>query len=259
LDIELYQILRDTRVDVSFVKMLDEFRKQSVQLQSLLFMLAIPMIAMVFYYIVMNSRQALERQKNDIAVLRSRGASNRQIFSIYLLEGVFLGGISLVVGPFLGWFMAKSIGSSNGFLMFVNRKSIPVDVSPSIILYGLVAVLIALVATLVPATVYARSTIVGLKQQMARIDRKPLWMRWFLDIVLLLLSAYGWYLFYERQFITLQTGMTSDQLQVQPLLFFVPALTIFSIGLFFLRVFPWMLKLFRFIGIKMLPFPFYLT
>ncbi len=259
LDIELYQILRDTRVDVSFVKMLDEFRKQSVQLQSLLFMLAIPMIAMVFYYIVMNSRQALERQKNDIAVLRSRGASNRQIFSIYLLEGVFLGGISLVVGPFLGWFMAKSIGSSNGFLMFVNRKSIPVDVSPSIILYGLVAVLIALVATLVPATVYARSTIVGLKQQMARIDRKPLWMRWFLDIVLLLLSAYGWYLFYERQFITLQTGMTSDQLQVQPLLFFVPALTIFSIGLFFLRVFPWMLKLFSFIGKKMLPVPLYLT
>src|SRR5690606_33913410 len=123
MDIEVYQLLEGTRVAISFQKMLDGFRTQSMHLQMLLFTLAAPMIAMVFYFIAMNSRQSLERQRSDIAVLRSRGASTRQIMWIYLLEGLLLGGIALVIGPAIGWFVAKSIGSSNGFLTFVNREA----------------------------------------------------------------------------------------------------------------------------------------
>ncbi len=259
LSIDLYQQLKNTKVDFSFQQMLSEFRKQSLQLQMLLFTLAAPMIAMVFYYIVMNARQALDRQRSDIAVLRSRGGSTRQIIWIFLLEGLLLGAVSLLIGPLLGWFMAKSIGSSSGFLSFVDRKAIPVDISAGTFLYAVVAVLIAIMASVIPAIVFAGSTIVSLKQQMARIDRKPFWMRWFLDIALLALCGYGWYLFDQRQMISFQTGMTSSELQVEPLLFFVPALTIFSLGLFFLRVFPWLLRLFNWLGGRMLPVPLYLT
>src|SRR5690606_31467699 len=259
LDIEVYQRLKNTKVDISFASKLEEFKRESLQLQTMLFTLAAPMIAMVFYYIAMNSRQALERQRSDVAVLRSRGGSTRQIFLIYLLEGLLLGAIALVIGPLIGWFMAKSIGSSSGFLTFVNRKAIPVDLNPTTLLYGLAAVLIALGASLIPAITYARSSIVNMKQQMARSDRKPLWQRWFLDVGLIALSAYGWYLFYERQFLSLQTGLSSDQIAVQPLLFFVPALSVFSLGLFFLRLFPWLLRLFTWMGRKFLPVPLYLT
>lgn len=259
LDIELFQILKNTRIDISFRDMLDDFRRQSLQLQTLLFTLAAPMIAMVFYYIAMNSRQSLERQKSDVAVLRSRGASTRQIFFVYLLEGLLLGATALVIGPMIGWFMAKSIGASNGFLTFVNRKSIPVDVSLGTLAYGIAAVAIALAASLIPAISYARSSIVNLKQQMARADRKPIWQRWFLDVLLIAVSAYGWYLFYERQFLTIQTGLDVNQIQVNPFLFFVPALTIFSLGLFFLRLFPWILRLVGWLGKTFLPLPLYLT
>src|SRR5690606_19578016 len=131
--------------------------------------------------------------------------------------------------------MAKSIGSASGFLTFVDRKAIPVGVTPMVIAYGAVAVLIALAASLIPAVSSARSSIVGLKQQMARADRKPLWQRFYLDILLLALVGYGWYAFDRQQFLSVQTGLTSDQLQVQPLLFFVPALSILAIGMFFLR------------------------
>ncbi len=259
MNIDVYQLLKNTRVDLSFSDMLQDFKRLSLQLQTLLFTLAVPMIAMVFYYITMNARQTLERQRSDIAVLRSRGGSTKQIIWIYTLEGLILGSVSLVIGPMLGWFMAKSIGSSNGFLTFVDRKSIPVDVDTSIILYGAAAVVIALAASLIPAIIYARSSIVGLRQQMARSDRKPLWMRWYLDVLLIALSGYGWYLFNERQFLTAQAGLNSEQLQVQPLLFFVPALTIFSLGLFFLRLFPWILRLVNMLGRWFLPLPAYLT
>ncbi|GFN30432.1 ABC transporter permease [Paenibacillus xylaniclasticus] len=259
LNIDLYQKLKDTKIEISFASTLTEFRKQSLQLQTLLFTLAAPMIAMVFYFIAMNARQALDKQRSDIAVLRSRGARTRQIIMIYLLEGVLLGALALIAGPMLGWFMAKSIGSANGFLTFVDRKSIPVGFSNEAIIAGVAAVVMAILATVIPAVMYARSSIVSYKQQLARSDRQPVWQRWFLDVLLLGVAGYGWYLFNERQMISFQTGMTTDQLNVQPFLFFVPAIAIFSLGLFFLRIFPWLLKLFNWLGRKLLPVPLYLT
>ncbi|PZE22894.1 ABC transporter permease [Paenibacillus xerothermodurans] len=259
LDITLFQQLKNTRVDVSFIPILQEFRTQSLQLQILLFTLAAPMIAMVFYYIVMNARQSLDRQRSVIAVLRSRGASTKQIIGIYLLEGLILGCTALIVGPMLGWFMAKSIGSSSGFLTFVDRQSVPVGVSMEALTYGVAAVLIATLASVIPAIVFARASIVSYKQKLARSDRSPFWQKWFLDVVLIGVVAYGYYLFDQRQLLSAQTGLTTDQLQVHPLLFFVPALSIISLGLFFLRIFPWLLRLWNWLGKRFLPVPVYLT
>lgn len=259
LDITVYQKLKDTRVDVSFVPLLQEFKVQSLQLQILLFTLAAPMIAMVFYYIVMNARQSLDRQRTVIAVIRSRGGSTRQIIWIYLLEGCLLGAAAMIIGPMLGWFMAKSIGSSSGFLTFVDRKAVPVGVSEEALLYGAAAVIIALMASVIPAIVYARASIVSYKQQLARSDKKPFWQKWFMDVLLLCLVGYGYYLFGQRQELFAQTGMTTDQLQVHPLLFFIPALSIIGLGLFFLRIFPWLLRFGNWLGKRVLPVPVYLT
>ncbi|TDF96802.1 ABC transporter permease [Paenibacillus piri] len=259
LDVILYQKLKNTRVDLSFIPILQEFKTQSLQLQIMLFTLAAPMIAMVFYYIVMNARQSLDRQRSVIAVLRSRGGSTRQIIGIYVLEGLLLGITALLIGPLLGWFMAKSIGSSSGFLTFVDRQSVPVGVSAEALFYGAAAVLIALMASVIPAVVFARSSIVGYKQKLARSDKPPFWQKWFLDVLLIGVVVYGYYLFDQRQVLSVQTGLTTDQLQVHPLLFFVPALSIIALGLFFLRIFPWLLRLWNWIGKRFLPVPVYLT
>lgn len=259
LNVELFQKLKNTKVTISFGELLNSFRTQSLQLQTMLFTLAAPMIAMVFYYIVMNARQALDKQQSDIAVLRSRGASTKQIIMIYLLESIILGIVSMIAGPLLGWFMSKSIGSADGFLEFVDRKSIPVGFNTDALLLGAGAVVIAILSTLIPAISYAKSSIVNAKRKQARSDRRPFWQRWFLDIVLLGVAGYGYYLFNERQMLTFATGLTTDQLQIQPFLFFVPAIAIFAIGLFFLRIFPWLLKFIGWIGKKWLPVPYYLS
>ncbi|BBI34636.1 ABC transporter permease [Cohnella abietis] len=259
VDIEVYKKLKDTHLELSFADMLNDFRRQSIQLQTLLFTLAAPMIAMVFYFITMNSQQALEKQRSDIAVLRSRGASTRQVFMLFLLEGSLLGIIALLVGPFIGWFMAKSIGSASGFLQFVDRESIPVGFSTDSIYAGAAAVIVAIGAAVIPALVFTRTSIVDYKRQLARGDRKPFWQRWYLDVVMLGVAGYGWYLFNERQMVSFTTGATTDQLNVQPFLFFVPAISIFAAGLVFLRLFPLLLKLFNLMWKKILPVSFYLT
>ncbi|WP_128895079.1 ABC transporter permease [Longirhabdus pacifica] len=257
IELEVYQQLKNTKLIHSFKDMLIEFRATSLQLQSLLFMLAAPMIAMVIYYISMNAKQALDRQRSDITVFRSRGGSTRQIFFLYLLEGMILGVIALVIGPIFGWFLAKGIGSANGFLTFVNRQSIPVDINMDAIIYALVTVVIAIAASVLPAISYSKQSIVGLRKSMARGDKKPFWMRWYLDVVLVLVSAYGWYLFDTSSYLQMQ--LSSEQMQIQPTLFFFPALTIFSVGLVFLRIFPWILALVRKMTGRVLPVHFYLT
>jgi putative ABC transport system permease protein len=259
VDIEVYKKLKDTRLELSFASMLSDFRRDSIQLQTMLFTLAAPMIAMVFYFITMNTQQALEKQRSDIAVLRSRGASTRQIFMLFLIEGTLLGIVALLAGPLFGWFMAKSIGSASGFLEFVDRKAIPVGFSTDGVLAGVAAVIVAIAATVIPALLFTRTSIVDYKRQMARGDRKPFWQKWFLDVILLGVAGYGWYLFNERQMVSFKTGMTTDQLNVQPFLFFVPAITIFAAGLFFLRLFPLLLKLFNLMWKRILPVSFYLT
>ncbi|QGQ95532.1 FtsX-like permease family protein [Paenibacillus psychroresistens] len=259
LDIQLFQKLKNTKVDISFAQLLNEFSRQNTQLQALLFTLAAPMLAMVFYFIVMSAKQSLERQRNDIAVLRSRGGSTKQIIWIFLLESLWLGGISLALGLPIGYFMAKCIGASNGFLSFVGRESIPVDVSLDALAYGGAAVIIAIISSVIPAVIFAGASIVGFKQKLARADQKPFWQRWFLDVFLLLAVSYGWYAFNQKQLMSFRTGLTTDQLQIQTLLFFIPALAVFALGLICLRMFPWVLYLIQRLGSKIMPLSLHLT
>ncbi|WP_409347305.1 FtsX-like permease family protein [Paenibacillus sp. MBLB4367] len=259
LDTELFRLLKQTKVNLTFLELLQKLHKQNVQLQMLLFSLAAPVLGMIVYYIVMIAKQSLGRQQAEIAVLRSRGASARQIVALYLLEGALLGFLALLAGPLLGWLMAKALGSSNGFLAFALRKSVAVDVSADALLYGLAAVFVSVFAVVIPAAAYARATIVSYNRKKARSDRSPLWMRWFLDVALLVLTVAGWYGFQSRQWLTLSTGISQDQLQASPLLFFVPALAIFALGLFALRLFPWLLRLLGKLGKRILPVPLYLT
>lgn len=259
LDVQLNRVLPNTKTEISFYELLNKFNIQNNQLRLLLFTLAAPILVLVFYFIAMNARQSLERQRGDIAVLRSRGGSTWQIFWIYLLEGLILGGVSLILGPILGYVMAKSLGSTSGFLYFVNRKAVEVEISLEVWLYALLAVFLALLASVIPAISYARQSIVNYKQDLARMSKSPIWQKLFLDVILLGLAGYGWYLFQQRRITLLSTGLSSEQLQVDPLLFFVPAIFLFACGFIFLRIFPWILKLIFLITKRFKNIPLYLT
>ncbi len=248
LEVRTNQLLPYSQVSVTFMELLKKYRTQGIQLQTMLFTLAAPILVLVFYYITMTAKQALERQKGEIALLRSRGGSTSQIFWIYLMEGLILGITALIIGPLIGLAMARMIGASDGFLLFVNRKSLDVGLSLNIYLYGLIAVAFALLASIVPALGAAKSSIVSFKQQAARSMKKPFWHRFYLDMVLLLIAGYGWYMFNERQLTLLSTGLTSEQLSIHPLLFFVPSIFLFACGLTLLRIFPLLMTIIAKLG-----------
>ena len=257
LEIELHRMLENTKVNLSFIDMLHEFNRQSVLLQAMLFALAAPVLAMVLYYITLNAKQALDRQKGDISVLQSRGASPRQIVALYAIEAAILGCVALLAGLVLAWFMAKTIGSSSGFLSFVGRKSIPVGWNEAAWLFGGTSTLLAVVATALPIRAYAGTSVVEHARSRAGSNRPPLWQRWYADVALLAICAAGWYLLDVGR-IPLAGG-AGDEAGFQPVLFVLPALFLFAAGLLCLRLFPLMLRVWNAVMNNRVPVTMYLT
>ncbi|RKP56962.1 ABC transporter permease [Cohnella endophytica] len=257
LEIHLHGMLANTKVNLSFLDMLYEFNRQSLQLQAMLFALAAPVLAMVIYFITLNAQQSLARQKGDISVLHSRGASPKQIALLYAIEATMLGAAALLIGSGAAWFMAKTIGSSSGFLSFVGRKSIPVGFTGESWIFGIAATLFAVIATIAPIRNYAEASIVEHSRQRARNDRKPLWQRLYLDVALLGAAAAGWYLLDAGQIASVDSS--GGVAQIQPVIFVIPALFVFAAGLLCLRAFPLLLHGWNALLQNRMPVTMYLT
>jgi putative ABC transport system permease protein len=229
---------------------LASYTSQSSQLTTMLWSLNVPILIMLAIYLFMVSRLIIDRQLNEIAVLRSRGAKRLQILLIYLIESSLLGALALIIGPYVGLFFVKVLGASNGFLNFVQRSALEVNVSQESFLYALWAVLACIVMIMIPVMQATSQNIVSHKRESARMTGTAVWHKFFLDIVLLLLAWYGWYSYQKRQQELLTISGDAGALSIDPFLFFVPAMFIIGFGLFCLRIYPWLMRGIYYLGKK---------
>jgi len=232
-------LLPHVRLDVSPAEAMQKYRSETYLLTILLSVFAIPVLGLILYFVALTARMAVRRQQTEIAVLRSRGTSRWQVLGVYLLEGLALGAAALGLGILLGQGVALAMGQVRSFLTLVDRPLLPVRLSWFSLRYALAAVALALLATLFPALSATRHTIVTHKQEQARALRRPFWQRYFLDLLLLAPALYGYYLLKQRGTISVNLGggVTADPFQ-NPLLFLVPTLFIFALGLLSIRLFP---------------------
>jgi putative ABC transport system permease protein len=238
---------------------IEKYFERAKVLNKFMWSLNVPVLIMLGFYMFMVSNLIIDRQKNEIAVLRSRGAARWQILSSFAVEGLILCGFALALGPFIGLGLTKVLGASNGFLEFVQRTSMPVNVSAKAYLYGAIAAAICFVMMLIPVLLATSVSIVGRKQEMARSHKTPLWHKSFLDVLTLALSLYGLYMFRTRMSDMQKLGLSSDDLNVDPLQFVFPALFVIGTGLLLLRVYPFLLRLIYWLGRKWWSPSFYST
>jgi len=232
-------LLPNTQLYTSPAEAMQKYQREAYLLTILLSVFAIPVLGLILYFVALTAGMAVRRQQTEIAVLRSRGTSRWQVLGVYLLEGLVLGAAALGMGILLGQGIALAMGQVRSFLTLVRRPPLPVQLSASSLRFALGAVVLALLTTLLPALSAAGHTIVTHKQEQARELRRPFWQRYFLDLILLAPPLYGYYLLRQRGTISVSLGggITSDPFQ-NPLLFLVPTLFIFVLGLLFIRIFP---------------------
>lgn len=239
-----------TAYTVPVLDTLDQYDERTSRLKTLMWSLNVPVLIMLAFYMFMVANLIADRQKNEIAVLRSRGAARWQIAAAFFVEGLILSAAAWAVGPFIGLFLTKVLGASNGFLSFVSRAALPVRVSSQAYLYGLAAAGVSLVMLLIPVLLATRASIVGRKQELARQLRTPLWHKLFLDVIFVAIAIYGLYTFRTRLANLKNLGLGSSDLNIDPLQFLVPALFIVGAGLLLLRLYPYLLRIIYWIGRK---------
>lgn len=231
-------------------QIVSQYGEKEATLRSLLWSLNVPLYILVAFYLYMVSNLLIQRQRPEIAVLRSRGASRWQIIALFALESAILSAVAFATGPALGAGITSVLGASDSFMSFVDRKALPVQISAESYAFAGAAAAFSFLVYLIPVFLATRASIVDQKRAAAREDRASFWHLFGLDAVLLALSAYGWYVFERRTADMLAQGLDGRSLSVDPLLFAVPSMFILGLGLALLRLHPWLIRLVYWIGKK---------
>lgn len=253
--------LKKAEIDVQFpaASLVGKYNEQEKQFKTILWSLYIPIFIMLGLYLVMVSGLIVERQRTEIAVLGSRGASRMQIFSIYFMEMAILGLCAFLIGPFVGIQLSKILGVSNGFLEFVDRKGLDVTISPEVFVYAAWMVVACITLVLISVFLATRQNIVTHKQNMARMSGSAIWHRLFFDVLLLAISWYGWYSYQNAAETAAKTSEGATAISIDFLLFFVPVLFSLGLGLLLLRLYPWLLRLMSWAGRSFFPLSLHTT
>lgn len=247
------------RFSMGIYDIMTEYAVRAENLKSMLWILQIPSIVMLAFYLFMVSRLNVEQEKNEIAVFKSRGASSKQIFAIYAMEAGVLGLATFITAPFIGLALCSFLGVSNGFLEFVNRTGLASKLSLDAFIYALVAIVIFFVTTMVPIIPASKLSIVKYKQSKARVVKMSLWEKGFADVILLAGSLI-WYYFTARSIERLfADGSYISDGAINPMYFIFSTMFIMGAGLLFIRLYPYLLRLIYHIGRQLWSVPQYIA
>jgi putative ABC transport system permease protein len=236
---EASSVLLGIRLDVSPVTALANHQAQVQRLTIILTVFSIPILGLIAYFIVLVAGLVIQRQSNEIAVLRSRGASRAQVLGIYLLEWVLMGGIALGLGVALGQFAGMIMTWTRSFLDLRPGEPLPITLTQEAWARAWQTLVLLVIASLLPAFGAARYTIVSFKSERARATRKPFWQRSYLDLLLLIPVYYGYSLLSQQGTLAiLGFGGPAGDPFGNPLLLLAPSLYIFTTALVSTRVFP---------------------
>lgn len=229
--------LMDTILLMNFPmqEILEKYQESAQQLKTMLWFLNAPILVMLAIYLYMVSSLIIQRQLNEIAILTSRGAKRGQILLIYFLETLMMGIVAFIIGPYISLLLSKLLGATNGFLEFIQRTPLPVSIVPESYIYGLIAAIASIIMIMIPVYFASKQSIVQHKRSIVKDHRKLYFM--IIDFALIGISIYGLYSFQKGQ-----GGSGNEELYIDPVLLFLPAIFIIGLGLVILRLYPLLLS-----------------
>src|SRR6266516_308319 len=205
--------------------------------------LTIQITCLILFFVSVMVGLFVERQADAIALLRSRGASDSQIFGAHVTQCFGLGLLALLAGPLLADKLVDLIArkslpaAGQGALDALSKDS--VGVLLSVKWYALVTVGVMIVMMI--AALYRASRLHVLAMRRKR-DR-PLWQRLNLDLVaaVIALTGYG-----TAVYLTDIAGLLdirTSALVSSPVALMAPVFLLVSAVLLFLRLLPWLLQI----------------
>ena len=226
---------------------LEEFRSRISAASIPVGVFTILTLSLILFFVSLLTTLLVDRQADTIALLRSRGASRRQIFGSLLLQSSALEIIALVLGLPLATATVLLLAQRMLPALELDALNIitnqPVQATWGTIWYALAIALVALFTMGVSLFFAARMDIFSQRKETTRGNRRPLWQRFNLDLIagVIALVGYGISLYITN--IGTVLPATVKVLITTPLSLIAPLFFILGCLLLFLRIFPLLLQL----------------
>ncbi len=238
----------DSNFIENFSSIISDYESDASTIMIIIWVLELPILVLLLAFIYMVSGQILEMEDGEIAMLKSRGTSTKQIVAIYLGESAILSVIAIVIGIPIGYGLCKLCASATSFLKFSFGDTHFYTFNVGMLLYSLAAAVVAILFVTLPVIKYAKQSIVEQKSKLGKVNVKPFWEKFFLDIILVAVSIYLLYN-YNKQKDSLALSILSGE-RPDPVIFLNSSLFIFAVGLLILRLIKYIIRFIYFIGRK---------
>ncbi|GAC1384021.1 MAG: hypothetical protein NVSMB33_12260 [Ktedonobacteraceae bacterium] len=203
------------------------------------------LMGLVLYFVSVMTDMLVERKSDAIAVLRSRGASRRQIFATFVAQSVGLGLVALLIGPILAYVVVRIFAQNT--LPAADQDALniltldPAQVASGLLTYALIAVGVSIIAMMMSIYRVTRSDVLAMRRESARATRRSLWQRMGLDLIAAIIALTG----YGLSIYVTNPGVLSTRIRVlvlSPMTLVGSFFLLLGATLLFLRLFPLLLQ-----------------
>ncbi len=224
---------------------LDRFHSRVSVVNIPVTILLLQVVDLILFFVSMMTGLLVERQAEVIALLRSRGASRRQVFGSFVTQSFALALVALVVGPLLAILAVQVIArmtlnaSDQQALNVITAN--PVQAALGVGWFAAAASFSAVVAMVFAIRGLASRDVLEMRRESARATRQPLWQRIYLDMIaaVIALTGFGLSLYVTNSgALDAQTSL----LIAAPLALVAPIFLVIAGTLLFLRFFPLFLR-----------------
>ncbi len=233
---ELRAIVDGFVLDTDLGAVLDQFESDLFFNRLPMFVVLILIVLVVLYYVVTLASLLVDAQRSEVALLRSRGATSRQILAVFVIEAGVLSALAVIVGPLLALAGVSAIGLLPFYEDLNAGRALPVQLTWGAYQLALVGGGLSMLALFVPAVRAARLGLLTDRRSRARPPRLAFVQRYYLDLGLLGIVLFlFWQLTQQGSFVA--TDVFGEE-SVNNLVLAVPALFLVAAGIALLRIFP---------------------
>lgn len=218
---------------------LADFNTELSYQQKPLLILLLQIAGIALFYVGIVAALVVERQAEEIALLRSRGAGMLQIGGVYFLEGIVIAAPVVLLAPLIAGAATALLGRTDTFERVTGGRPLPVTLGPETFLLAALGALLSVLVLLGMALITARTNGVTARRQAAR-PANPFYLRYYLDVAVIALAGLLLWEMNERG--SVFTPSTTGGLSSDPLLLASPALLTLGAAAAVLRLYPLALR-----------------
>ncbi|HCI80336.1 MAG TPA: hypothetical protein DHW02_11675, partial [Ktedonobacter sp.] len=226
---------------------LSQFQQRILVVRIPAFIISIQIVALLLFFVSLMTDLLVDRQSDAIAIIRSRGASRGQIFGALMTQSVVLGLFALLIGLPLALLVVLLV--SKNILPSTVQDALnvvsahPLQALLSAIIYAIAVVLVILLTMVFSLVRASRMDVLSTRREAARNNRRPLWQRLHLDIILGAVALAGYLV--ALYLSTIGNVLSDTTKAIVSALFNLisPYFLILLFLLIFLRLFPYMVRL----------------